>query len=609
MRLVPLLLFIISLGKPASGTWDDVLNKVQGIQDALAHGAIETSTPPLPPRAMELSPRFNRDKLREGIKKLNKRALDKLQKDPPVMQRIQTGTRRDHVKPLGDNIVEVNGQYSDNDILYQHDIVLTDSQLEDILANDEVDKAQRIRRQAENPNYGLWADNTVYYSFNDSMRSNPLAVEAIRMGIAFWQNNTCINFVEDTGNTARDRILFGSKAGCSSMVGRVGGTQDLSIGGGCESVGTVAHELGHALGFWHQMSRMDRDSFITIQWANINKDYLGQFTKQTASSNYNYGMTYDWGSIMQYGSTSASASNLPSMTATDANYQDVMGSDIVAFYDVSMMNERYKCKANCPGTSSVTCLNGGYPHPRNCQVCQCPRGYGGTNCGDRAQFPDGCGQYIKATAEKQTFTGSLQAQKDTNNSNVMLGQVDCSYVFYADPGNIIEVTIQTIATPACTDGCIYGGLEVKAHKDIKMSGYRYCCSNDANKVIRSPYNILPVLLWNKYRSTSVKLSYRAVSNQARVEDGYVAPVLSMLMVNTTTAATARPATVASTTIRTTSTPKRTTPTTTRPTTTSPKCQDRNAHCAEWDYYFNFCRVYPKSFRNMYCPRTCGRCRR
>lgn len=65
-------------------------------------------------------------------------------------------------------------------------------------------------------------------------------------------------------------VLFGLR--CWSNIGReynVPGAQELSIGEGCNTKGIITHELMHALGFWHEQSRTDRDDYIAVLWENI----------------------------------------------------------------------------------------------------------------------------------------------------------------------------------------------------------------------------------------------------------------------------------------------------------------------------------------------------
>jgi len=43
----------------------------------------------------------------------------------------------------------------------------------------------------------------------------------------------------------------------------------VSIGPRYDSTGVVMHEVLHALGFWHEQSRADRDNFVTVYFDNI----------------------------------------------------------------------------------------------------------------------------------------------------------------------------------------------------------------------------------------------------------------------------------------------------------------------------------------------------
>ena len=43
----------------------------------------------------------------------------------------------------------------------------------------------------------------------------------------------------------------------------------VSLASGCWDKGTVIHEVLHSLGFWHEQSRPDRDSYVRILTQNI----------------------------------------------------------------------------------------------------------------------------------------------------------------------------------------------------------------------------------------------------------------------------------------------------------------------------------------------------
>ena len=74
----------------------------------------------------------------------------------------------------------------------------------------------------------------------------------------------------------------------------------LSLSTGCANTAVAVHELGHVVGFWHEQTRPDRDSYITVLWENIREDSHKNFYKRRKEEIDTRGRLYDYNSTMHY---------------------------------------------------------------------------------------------------------------------------------------------------------------------------------------------------------------------------------------------------------------------------------------------------------------------
>ena len=147
-------------------------------------------------------------------------------------------------------------------------------------------------------NHQLWVNAIVPYMFARNV-SNGVR-HSIRKAMDYWEDNTCVRFKAHRSES--DYVEFVREtSGCWSNVGRRGGRQALNWNKDYKcDFGTMLHELGHAIGFWHEQSRPDRDQYIRVLNQNIAPDKRDEFVKQRSSEINSLGSEYDYASVMHY---------------------------------------------------------------------------------------------------------------------------------------------------------------------------------------------------------------------------------------------------------------------------------------------------------------------
>ncbi|UYV68855.1 hypothetical protein LAZ67_6001288 [Cordylochernes scorpioides] len=139
------------------------------------------------------------------------------------------------------------------------------------------------------------------------------------------------------------KMLHAGYNRCHSSLGRDGGRQIVSLDEGCESFGTILHELNHAVGFDHEHSRSDRDDYIEILWDNIKEGGKEYFEKLEPHDNRLL-TPFDFDSIMLYGPRDYSKNDCPTIRAKSGiTIIDIDDKTVLSKGDIERINKLYEC--------------------------------------------------------------------------------------------------------------------------------------------------------------------------------------------------------------------------------------------------------------------------
>ncbi|ODM95512.1 Zinc metalloproteinase nas-14 [Orchesella cincta] len=194
-----------------------------------------------------------------------------------------------------------------NNLFVRHSKAKEFYQIDDMLfLNPNKSKQHRAGQYRESYR---WATARIPYTFGPGYSEDEM--RQIFFTMKYIEQYTCVRFAFRTERDDNYLYIRNVEGKCQSFVGNVRrGAQQVALDPESRSCavpnfpGHVLHELIHALGFFHEHARDDRDNYIEIVYDNLSEDddILRNFYKNSDSDKQvdYYGVPYNYGSIMHY---------------------------------------------------------------------------------------------------------------------------------------------------------------------------------------------------------------------------------------------------------------------------------------------------------------------
>uniref|UniRef100_A0A0R3S3T2 Metalloendopeptidase n=1 Tax=Elaeophora elaphi TaxID=1147741 RepID=A0A0R3S3T2_9BILA len=199
----------------------------------------------------------------------------------------------------------------------------------------------RLERSAVRQFYRRWPNGEIPYAI--SSRYGPYSRSVIAKAMQKFHDISCVRFVPRIHNQHNDYLYIMPHDGCYSLVGRAGGRQPVSLEADCIQSGTIIHELMHAVGFFHEQSRPDRDEYIEIMWQNVLRGAEDQFDKHSLRHLDLLDEPYDYSSIMHYGPYAFSGNGRRTIIALKPGAGRMGQRESLSKIDIRKINKLYPC--------------------------------------------------------------------------------------------------------------------------------------------------------------------------------------------------------------------------------------------------------------------------
>ncbi|XP_058469166.1 meprin A, alpha (PABA peptide hydrolase), tandem duplicate 1 [Solea solea] len=179
------------------------------------------------------------------------------------------------------------------------------------------------------------------YILGDDLDLN--AKGCVHQAFEMYRLKSCIDFKPYEGE--KTYIKFEKRGGCFSSVGDQQNGQILSLGSGCDHKAVIEHELLHAVGFYHEQSRTDRDDYVDIWLDQVTPGLQHNFNKYNDDFITDQNTAYDYESIMHYRPFSFNKNeSIPTITTKIPEFYNIIGQYLdFSKMDTLRLNRMYNC--------------------------------------------------------------------------------------------------------------------------------------------------------------------------------------------------------------------------------------------------------------------------